>query len=131
MVFDGCHQFRYIIEIHEDNLYIDFDSYGIQRRSDHSCSEEHLTIENDLRRWLKRCFKFQILSSYMLFSDVTGRVLMKFQRLSGEHNIDLEGLWKIQRVYSQKTSQLLEIANNTITFCLGKASLEFEIVAKN
>ena len=67
----------------------------------------------------------------MIFSDLGGTVLIKFQRTQKNSEINIEGHWIISRIKSLKTSQLLEISNSAMVLCQGKINLEYEIVAKN
>ena len=67
----------------------------------------------------------------MVFSDLSGNVLVKFSRITPNKTINLEGSWKIQTVFSNKTSHLLEIKGSTFTFCQKKAVLEFELGTRN
>jgi hypothetical protein len=119
------------MEVWEDHLYIDASTIHVDTTKEDQCSREQISREREMGRLIKRSFRFQIVSKYMIFSDLAGEVLIKFQRFSEKQTPDLSGNWKIERVFSSKTSQLLEINENTFTFCQGKATLKFEKASKD
>lgn len=81
---------------------------------------------------IKKVFTFQIMSSYMIFSDPEGRVLFKFQRIVPvSEAASISGAWMANTLNSNKISQIVEISESNITFCQRAATLEYKISGKN
>ena len=86
MNFKACSEFKYIMEVEENNLFIDVDTFYEEPDTDYSkCRYEEIQTAKIIKeKEIKKVFSFQIISNFMIFSDAEGKVVMKFKRRVAE-----------------------------------------------
>ena len=68
----GCREFKYIMDVEENNLYVDYDSFYASDEVDSECLYEQIARERRAAELLQQVFFFQIISNFMIFSDAEG-----------------------------------------------------------
>lgn len=93
LTLSGCGLFKCMMDIEGDGLFVDVDTYYTDGQNGQNCTAELLVPEKRFQALLAKVFTFQIIANFMVFSDPTGRVLFKFQRLPNTQKPTLKGTW--------------------------------------
>lgn len=79
--FTGCQSFKYMMQVRDNNLYIDPSTLYIDNKGVQNCSEQSIRYENQLRRAIKKTFSFKMVYYLMAFSDPESNPVIKFERI--------------------------------------------------
>ena len=58
------------MEVYENDLYINLDSFYMQYQEAEECDDKIVKLERDLGNAVHRSFQFQIISNFMIFTDL-------------------------------------------------------------
>ena len=108
LTLTGCQYLKTMMDIKGKNIFIDENTIYLDNEKSKNCSSALVAPEQKFRLLLKKTFTFQIISTFMIFSDPDGQVLFKFQRIpSNASKVNLIGAWMATTPSKRGLSQLL------------------------
>ncbi len=79
--FTGCQTFKYMMQVRDNNLFIDSSTLYIDNKGIQNCSEQSIRYENQLRKAIKKTFSFKMVYYLMAFTDPEYNPVIKFERI--------------------------------------------------